>query len=88
MHDVWVIGKAVIFVGKSRMVGMPTAAMLSSGGVTVTWCDVHTDATTLKRKASLTYLGQMWVEISRKLRQGFGHRRGLVPSQDIVSVDQ
>lgn len=59
MHGVRVVGKSAVVVGKSRMVGMPTAAMLSSGGATVTSCDVHTDPTTLERKASLVFSGWM-----------------------------
>lgn len=44
------MGQNAVVIGKSRMVGTPMAAMLSSGGATVTQCDVHTDRTTLERK--------------------------------------
>lgn len=50
MHGVRVVGQNAVVIGKSRMVGTPMAAMLSSGGATVTQCDVHTDRTTLERK--------------------------------------
>lgn len=50
MHGVRVVGQTAVVIGKSRMVGTPMAAMLSSGGATVTQCDVHTERTTLERK--------------------------------------
>lgn len=52
MHGVRVVGQTAVVIGKSRMVGAPTAAMLSSGGATVTMCDVHTERTTLERKVN------------------------------------
>lgn len=53
MHGVGVVGKAVVVIGKSRMVGTPIAAMLNDGGATVTHCDIHTDKATLERKVTL-----------------------------------
>lgn len=50
MHGVRIVGQTAVVIGKSRMVGTPMAAMLSSGGATVTQCDVHTEKTTLERK--------------------------------------
>eukprot|EP00904_Undaria_pinnatifida_P013583 jgi/Undpi1/9355/HiC_scaffold_26.g11813.m1 len=50
MHGVRVVGQTAVVIGKSRMVGAPMAAMLSSGGATVTMCDVHTEKTTLELK--------------------------------------
>ena len=55
MHGVRVVGQNAVVIGKSRMVGTPMAAMLSSGGATVTQCDVHTERTTLERKVSAWY---------------------------------
>ena len=56
MHGVRVVGQTAVVIGKSRMVGAPMAAMLSSGGATVTMCDVHTEKTTLERKVTVAAL--------------------------------
>lgn len=56
MHGVKVVGKTAVVIGKSRMVGTPMAAMLSSGGATVTSCDMHTDKTTLERKVRMLFV--------------------------------
>ena len=50
MHGVRVVGQTAVVIGKSRMVGIPMAAMLNNGGATVTQCDVHTERTILERK--------------------------------------